>query len=431
MARYLLCATPAGGHVHPVLDVAGGLRQRGHDVTVLTGSRFRSAVEEAGIAFRSLTGAADINDREPDSFLPDRGRYRGLRLARYQLRRMFIDPIPAQAKDVADAVRDIAADAVIVDSMFLGALPMLHRPERPPVVALGVSPLSMPGPEVPPYTSGLIPVAGAFGRIRNRALNAAMMAAFKGLERAVDEAVRSVSGQGLDGGLFGIARHYDRYLQLGPAEFEYPRGDLPAGFRFAGPLGLDRTRPSTDLPQWWPELDGRRVVHVTQGTAANADPSALIRPTIDALAGTDLLVVVSTGGEPVERLGRLPRNVRAEQFIPHTALFAHVDAFVTNGGYGAVTNALCHGIPIVIAPGGEDKREVAAHVRYFDVGINLRRERPPAEAIRAAVHRVLDEPRHRDAARAIAQACGRYRPHDIIADELRAAVSERRTSRLG
>lgn len=419
------------GQVHPVLDAAAGLQERGHDVTVLTGSRFRSAIEGVGIAFRSLTGDADINDREPDSFLPDRARYRGPRLARYQLRQMFMDPLPTQAQNVADAVRDTAADAVIVDSMFLGALPMLHRPERPPVIALGVSPLSMPRPDVPPYSSGLLPYGGSLGRIRNNVLNAAMAYAFKGLERAVDQAVRSVAGQGLDGGLFGIARHYDRYLQLGPAEFEYPRGDLPAGFRFVGPLGLDRARPPTDLPEWWPELAGRRVVHVTQGTAANADPSTLIRPTIDALAETDLLVVVATGGEPVERLGRLPRNVRAETFIPHTELFAHVDAFVTNGGYGGVTNALGHGIPVVIAPGGEDKREVAAHIRYFDVGVDLRHERPAAEGIRAAVRRVLDEPRHRAAAQAIAQSCTRYRPHDTIADELTAAVSERRTGRFG
>ncbi len=426
MARYLLCATPAGGHVYPVLQVASGLKERGHDVTVLTGSRFRSAVEGAGITFQSLTGDADINDREPDSFLPDRDRYRGLRLAQYQLRRMFIDPVPTQAQDVADAVQKIDADAVIVDSMFLGALPMLRRPERVPVVALGVSPLSMPGPDVPPYNSGLVPVPGLFGRIRNRALNSVTAFAFRGLDRATDHAVRSVAGQGLDGGLFGIARHYDRYLHLGPAEFEYPRSDLPPSFRFVGPLGLDPAPDSVDLPDWWPELKSRRVVHVTQGTAANADLSTLIRPTIDALADTDLLVVVTTGGEPVERLGVLPSNVRAAEFIPHTALFAHVDVFVTNGGYGGVTNALGHGIPVVIAPGGEDKREVAAHIRYFDVGIDLRHEHPAVDEIRAAVRRVLDEPRYRKAAEAIARACIRYRAHETIADELARAASEQR-----
>ncbi|UPW04727.1 glycosyltransferase [Rhodococcus pyridinivorans] len=55
MARYLLCATPAGGHVTPILAVASALGDRGHEVTVLTGSRFRSFVESCGIAFHELT----------------------------------------------------------------------------------------------------------------------------------------------------------------------------------------------------------------------------------------------------------------------------------------------------------------------------------------------------------------------------------------
>lgn len=426
MSRYLLCATPAGGHVHPILDVASDLRARGHDVTVLTGSRFRASIDAVGLAFRPLTGNADINDRDPDSFLPDRSRYRGMRLAQYQLRRMFIDPIPTQSKNLAETVREVDADAVVVDSMFLGALPMLTRADRVPILALGVSPLSMPGPEVPPYNSGLTPRSGPLGRARNRLLNRVAAFAFRGLDREVDRVVRSVSGRGLEGGLFGVARQFDRYLQLSPAEFEYPRSDLPPNFRFAGALSLDPPNGNADLPEWWPELEGRSVVHVTQGTAANADLVALIRPTIDALAHSDLLVVVTTGGVPVERLGRLPVNVRAAEYIPHAALFEHVDVFVTNGGYGAVTSALGHGIPIVIAPGGEDKREVAAHVRYFGAGVDLRNERPDAAHIRTAVHRVLDEPRHRYAAGVIAQACTRYSPHETIADEVAAAIADRR-----
>lgn len=98
--------------------------------------------------------------------------------------------------------------------------------------------------------------------------------------------------------------------------------------------------------------------------------------------------------------------------------------FVTNGGYGAVTNALGHGIPIVVAPAGEDKREVAAHVRYFKAGIDLKRERPDAAHIRTAVHEVLDESRYRYAAQAIARACTLYHPHDAIASELAAVAAD-------
>lgn len=193
MARYLLCATPAGGHVRPVLSVASGLVARGHEVTVLTGSRFRAVVEAAGIAFRALTGPADIDDRNPDSFLPDRHRYKGFRLAQYQLRRIFVDPVPAQYHDVTEALRATGADAVVVDAMFLGALPILERPTRVPVVALGVSPLSLPSPDVPPYNSGLIPMRGAVGRARNTILHGVGKRAFRELDRYADRVLRDIT----------------------------------------------------------------------------------------------------------------------------------------------------------------------------------------------------------------------------------------------
>lgn len=54
--------------------------------------------------------------------------------------------------------------------------------------------------------------------------------------------------------------------------------------------------PSTDLPHWWHDVAGSDVpvVHVTQGTA-NVDPDDLVLPTLEALAGEDVLVVVGLG----------------------------------------------------------------------------------------------------------------------------------------
>jgi UDP:flavonoid glycosyltransferase YjiC (YdhE family) len=49
-----MAATPLTGHVMPLLAIARGLAERGHDVTVLTGSKFRpqatSAAEPASDA---------------------------------------------------------------------------------------------------------------------------------------------------------------------------------------------------------------------------------------------------------------------------------------------------------------------------------------------------------------------------------------------
>ena len=39
----------------------------------------------------------------------------------------------------------------------------------------------------------------------------------------------------------------------------------------------------------------------------------------------DVLVVVATGGAPVEELGELPVNARAAAFLPYDALFPRLD----------------------------------------------------------------------------------------------------------
>jgi UDP:flavonoid glycosyltransferase YjiC (YdhE family) len=171
--------------------------------------------------------------------------------------------------------------------------------------------------------------------------------------------------------------------------------------RFLGPL-----TPRTDLPTpaWWTDLRGERpVVLVTQGTIANRDLTELIRPTVEALADQDVLVVVTTGGPPIEALGPLPTNVRAAEYLPYDQLFPHLAVMVTNGGYGGVHYALAHGVPLVVAGGGEDKPEVAARVAWSGVGVNLRTGHPTREVIRRGVHEVLTDNRYKAAAVAAAE----------------------------
>ena len=103
--------------------------------------------------------------------------------------------------------------------------------------------------------------------------------------------------------------------------------------------------PDLALPDWWADLDaGRPVVHVSQGTIANARPD-LIAPAIEGLAAEDVLVVVSTGGRSIEslKLGKLPANVRISTFLPYPQLLPKCAVMVTNGGYGGVQMAVASG----------------------------------------------------------------------------------------
>ncbi len=228
-----------------------------------------------------------------------------------------------------------------------------------------------------------------------RTVNARVL---RGAEAAGAAIARRVHGRDVGGAVMDWLSRADAVIQLSVPSFEYPRPEPATRLEFTG-MVTSSSALEHPFPDWWSDLDGSRpVVHVTQGTIANADLGELIVPTVQGLADEDVLVVVSTGGRPVADLGPLPANARAAEFLPYAELFARTDVLVTNGGYGGVQFALAHGVPVVVAPGQEDKVEVAARVVWSGTGVSLRRQRPGAGRIRRGVRRVLADPRYRAAA---------------------------------
>jgi len=411
MSTYLLCSSPVHGHVSPMLAIARHLADRGHDVTVLTGSRFRDAIEKTGAKPRSLAGAADFDDRSPEQQYPEMQQLRGLALIRFEIEHAFVRPIPDQYRALITAIQDIEPDVIVFESAFLGVLPLLlsRNAARPALAGVGVVPLIQSSIDVAPFGLGLPPMPGPVGRLRNRLLNVFVeRVVFRDVQKRASGLLREIGAEPLRSLVLDLSRLPERFLQLSAAEFEYPRTDLSENVRFVGPV-LPRASAEAVLPPWWDEIDGAAcpVIHVTQGTIDNRDPQRLIRPTIEALARRDVLVIVSTGGRPVAGIGDLPANVRAAEFLPYDRLFPLTDVYVTNAGFGGTQFALSHGVPIVAAGDSEDKPEVAARVAWSGVGVNLGTGTPDAASIARAVDTVLAEPSYRERARCVAGAMTR------------------------
>ena len=427
MSTILVCATPLAGHVGPLTAVGRVLADRGHEVIMLTGSRFADRVGDAGLTVESLTGVADLDERDPDSFTPDRHRYRGLALSRYQVERTFIAPLPEQAAAVASVVGRRGVDVILCDGTFAGIIPLLSRPpgRRPPVIGVGTMPLAQSSPDVAPFNSGLPPMSGRLGRLRNRLAHMAVRRVlFASTQSSARDLVRRAGGS-LDHFVLDLSRAFDRFVQLGPAEFEYPRSDLAPNTVFAGPVFPGGAVPP---PPWWSEMvdDDRPIVHVTQGTLDNDDFSQLIEPAVAGLAEMDVQVVVTTGGADPDPVPRND-NTRVARFLDYDALLPRTSVLITNGGYGGVLQALRHGVPVVVAPGGEDKPEVAARVAYFGVGADLGTRRPAPADLAATVRRILADDGVAVRCRQMAHAIAGYDSTQTIVTEVDRAV--RRSTR--
>lgn len=405
----LVCCTPVHGHVLPLVSVTRALVQAGHDVRFLTGARYRTLVEQAGAQWVPLPADADYDDRDMDAAFPDRVGRRGVDGARWDLRNIFLEPAPAQLRAVDEQLRLHRVDAVLAESMFLGAMLLLCRPSsaRPPVINLGIVPLGLRSRDTAPFALGIPPLPGPLGRMRNAAMNAMTdRLVFAELQRDAERMALAETGWRLPTAAMNYPAVADAVVQFTVASFEYPRSDLAVPVHFVGPVsvgGSGGSEPAgegdaSDLPDWWGDLDGRRVVHVTQGTVANGDLGELVLPTFAALAEEDVLVVASTGGRPVPQ-SALPGNARVAAYLPYDRLFPRLDALVTNGGYGGVHHALARGVPIVAAGSTEDKAEVSARVAWSGAGVRVRRV--SAGSIRTAVRRVLREPAFRENAERI------------------------------
>jgi UDP:flavonoid glycosyltransferase YjiC (YdhE family) len=419
------------------VTVGRGLVARGAEVTLLTGTKHRDLVTGAGLRFAPLPADVDLDDADLQGLLAEASAARGVAAIREGMLAVFVRVIPGQHRALRALLEEGRFDAVLGESAFTGLAPYvaLPRAERLPVLGIATTPVTLASVDAAPFGAALPPGHGPLGRLRDRALAAAIRPGLtRPLRREVDAVLAGIGAPPSRTDAFDFAyRCLDGLFQLSVADLEYPRRELPDTVRFVGPLRDHGCRADdATLPGWWPDLrSGRPVVHVTQGTIDNADPGRLIAPTIRALADEDVLVVATTGGRPVAEVERalgapLPANARVAEFLPYDLLLPLCGAVVTNGGFGGVQRALAHGLPLVVAGSTEDKPEVAARVAWAGCGRDLRTGTPRPSAIRRAVREVLSTSSYRARSRELATVISALPdPVDVIAAGLAAAVAER------
>lgn len=389
----VVCVLPGRGHVGPAGAVVEGLVGRGHRVRVVTGRKYADRFTRLGAEVLLMPVESDFDDTDLDASFPGRSRLHGLALARHDLRESFVRPIPARWATLQQAMAEEPVDVVICDPVFMAGIPLLmtRTRGRPRVHVLGFVPLSLPPVAAP----------GPGHHAREWVMQRLIGMMTDPVQSLAEQTILELTGEPLPCRFIDWIGMADGIFQMTCPGFEYPRPAATVPIRYIGTVATS-TATNHPLPDWWGDLDtDRPVVHVTQGTVANDTPADLIRPAIEALAKQDVLVVVSTGGTPLE--GPLPDNVRIADFLPYDQLLPRCSLMVTNGGYGGVNLALRHGVPLLVVGASEDKRLVAHRVAWSGAGIGIARQRVSPRRLRRAVFRVLGEPKYRDRARALAR----------------------------
>jgi UDP:flavonoid glycosyltransferase YjiC (YdhE family) len=93
-----------------------------------------------------------------------------------------------------------------------------------------------------------------------------------------------------------------------------------------------------------------------------------------------------------------------------------VQSVLCHGGSGSVIGALSAGLPLVVTPIGADQSDNARAVDALGAGIAI--DTPDAEAISAALHKVLTDPTYRAAAQKVASEIAAQPGIEAAVDEM-------------
>lgn len=359
MSRFLIVTLPLTGHAYRALAVADELTARGHEVA-WCGPKAYFGPLLGPDATLFPTGTRLLRDQAGHgiSALKSLWKQYVIPMARFML--------PA----VNRAVSEHQPDMVVVDQHALAGALAAHRHAVPwATLVTGAMELTRP--------LAALPRVEAWVRAQITALCQGA----------------SVTDAGFD-------PLFSPYLVIA---FTTPaltgERPFPDHFALVGPAMLER--PSAFE---WDLLDpGRRKVAITVGTLAAGLAGDFYQRAAAAVAPLrDTVQAIVVG--PPDLLPDPPGNVLVVPSVPMLALLPRLDGVISHGGMNTVSEALAHGVPLVLAPIRHDQPVVASQVVRAGAGIRVPFSRARPGQLREALVSILDDPSYARAAKRIGES---------------------------
>lgn len=416
--KILFANFPADGHFNPLTGLAVHLKGLGCDVRWYTSKSYKAKIEKLNIQHYSFVKGLEIPNDNFDEVFPERNKIKNqIKKLKFDMINAFILRAPEYFADISEIKKSFDFDLIIADNAF-SATPFIINKLNVPVISIGVMPLCETSKDLAPPGLGMTPSYTFFGRVKQAILRAVTDKFIFGSPNKVMWTLLDEHGiKHNNENVFDmIVRQSSLLLQSGTPSFEYKRSDLGKNIRFIGAL-LPHSTGSVKAPWYDSRLNQyTKVVLATQGTVEK-DVEKLLVPVLEAFKDSDTLVVMTTGGSGTEDLRkRFPQgNLIIEDFIPFADIMPYSDVYITNGGYGGVMLGIENELPLVVAGVHEGKNEINARVGYFELGINLKTEKPTAAQIKAAVNKIEADPTFKRNVIKLSKEFRSYNPAELTA----------------
>lgn len=353
MKVVLLTVGPLGA-LRPLLALAVGLRQAGHEPVLGSHENYKEMVEQEGVTFSPIApdSAGLASDRSRDSQFSAAGNplryFKALRIEAGELKKA--------ALDVFDRSLDLCRGADLI---------LYHAHMH--VASAIAEHLGIPG--IQAYNTPVTPTSEfpSYVRLRHSQGSSACSNRCSFLMR---DLVTWLPYRGTINqwrrdalalpplGLAGPYRELDRQhcpllYSISPSMLGRP-GDWPDWVHLTGYWQLEEQahfQPPEDLLRFLDE--GPAPICIGFGSMRYGDAEAMTRLVVAAVEQTGQRAILLSGWQGLEETP-LPATILMCKTIPHHWLFERVTASVNAGGIGTLTAALRAGLPSLVVPFGGD-----------------------------------------------------------------------------
>jgi len=415
----ILTPGAATGPLNTMLPLGQELQRRGHQVTLFGLPECQPKAIAAGIAF-SPVGAAEFPVGSGAQVLSKLGQLQGLAALRYTLD--VLQQISAVTlQDAPAAIKAAGVDALLVNQGAVEGGTIADHLDLPFVTVCSALVLNREA-TIPPFCTSLQYSATWWAQFRNQISYALLDRIGRPLRVVIEEYRREWK-------LTPYTHPNQAYSPLAqisqaPAEFEYPRRELPPWFHFTGTYHTPASRMPVPFPQ--EQLSGKPIIYASMGTLQNR-LQWVFETIASACEGLEAQLVISLGGSAKpESLPALSGQPLVVEYAPQLELLKKATLMITHAGMNTTMECVQQGVPMVAIPVTNDQPGVAARIAWTGAGQFIPLSQLKTTRLRQAIQQVLSQDTYKQQVLRLQEANQRSGGVRRAADIIEQAVSTRK-----
>ncbi|WP_254173104.1 glycosyltransferase [Planktothrix pseudagardhii] len=400
MTHFGILCPASTGHLNTMIPLGCELLRRGHQVTVFNFLDAEAKTLASGLEFYPLD-QGNSTTRVITETLTQLGKLNGLAAFQYTIK-LLAESADTVLKEAPTAIKNAGVEALLVDQVSPEGGTVAEFLNIPFITICSALVLNR-NINIPPVITTWQYNPTWKGRLRNQLGYQLITQATKPIRQVIAEYRQK----------WNLPLHshpndaYSKLAQISqqPAEFEFPRTNLPSYFHFTGPYHNSASRQPVPFP--FEQLNGKPLIYASMGTIQNRLLD-IFQQIASACEGLEAQLVISLGGSTTpESLPKLPGNPIIVGYAPQLELLQKATLTITHAGMNTTLESLSNGVPMVAIPIANDQPGVAVRIAYTGVGEMVPLKKLSVPKLRTAIIKVLTEDSYKKRAIALQEAIAR------------------------